>query len=174
MDSPIFVVGSMRSGSTLLRLVLDSHERIAIGHETGFMGAVAATVQIPGWLHGKDWYLRLGWSREELDARIADFYGGIFGRYAEQQGKARWGDKTPFHTYHMTQMAHIFPTSVFVGIVRHPGAVATSLRDKFHYRGPTRWTTGKRSTSRWSGAAPSWAPASRCSGTRISSANRNG
>jgi hypothetical protein len=133
MDSPIFVVGSMRSGSTLLRLVLDSHDRIAIGHETGFMGAVAATTQIPGWLHGKDWYARLGWSREELEERLADFYGGMFARYAAEQGKSRWGDKTPFHTSHMRQLARIFPSSVFIGIVRHPGAVASSLRDKFHY-----------------------------------------
>lgn len=133
MDSPIFVVGSMRSGSTLLRLVLDSHDRIAIGHETGFMRAVAATTEIPGWLHGKEWYLRLGWSRAELEERLADFYGGMFTRNATQQGKARWGDKTPFHTSHMAQMARTFPSSVFIGIVRHPGAVATSLRDKFHY-----------------------------------------
>jgi hypothetical protein len=33
----------------------------------------------------------------------------------------------------MEEMARIFPSSVFVGIVRHPGAVATSLRQRFHY-----------------------------------------
>jgi hypothetical protein len=33
----------------------------------------------------------------------------------------------------MAQMAAVFPDSVFVGIVRHPGAVVHSLVRKFHY-----------------------------------------
>ena len=132
-EGPIFVVGSMRSGSTLLRLILDSHPRIAIGAETGFMGAVMGTKQIPSWKHGAEWYQRIDWSEPELDERLRDFYTGMFARYAAQRGKARWGEKTPFHTAHITTMAEIFPTSVFVGIVRHPGAVAASLQKSFHY-----------------------------------------
>ena len=53
---PIFVVGSMRSGSTMLRLILDSHPRIAVPPETGFMGAVSATKRIPEWQFGEGWY----------------------------------------------------------------------------------------------------------------------
>jgi hypothetical protein len=132
-EAPIFVVGSMRSGSTLLRLILDSHPRIAIGAETGFMGAVAATKRIPDWAYGVDWYRRIDWSEDELDQRLRDFYAGMFARYAAGQGKSRWGDKTPFHSAHIASMASIFPDSVFVGIVRHPGAVAASLRKRFHY-----------------------------------------
>lgn len=130
---PIFVVGSMRSGSTMLRLILDSHPNIAIGPETGFMGAVLATKRIPNWKFGDQWYARLGWTEAEIDARLRRFYGELFARHAAQQGKQRWGDKTPFHTAHMDAMAQIFPDAVFVGIVRHPGAVAASLRDSFNY-----------------------------------------
>jgi len=132
-EGPIFVVGSMRSGSTLLRLILDSHPRIAIGAETGFMGAVMGTKRIPNWKHGADWYQQIGWSEHELDERLRDFYAGMFARYAAARGKARWGEKTPFHTALIAEMAGIFPTSVFVGIVRHPGAVASSLCTSFHY-----------------------------------------
>jgi hypothetical protein len=131
--SPIFIVGSMRSGSTLLRLILDSHENIAIGAETGFMGAVSATKIIPGWIHGNEWYRRLEWTEDELDEKLRAFYTDMFGRYAASHGKRRWGDKTPFHTSHIAQMARVFPDAVFVGIVRHPGAVAVSLHRKFHY-----------------------------------------
>lgn len=131
--APIFVLGSMRSGSTMLRLILDSHENIAIGAETGFMGAVAAAKTIPGWRNGKDWYTRLGWTEDELDIRLREFYAGMFQRYAGSQGARRWGDKTPFHTSHANHMAKVFPDAVFVGIVRHPGAVAASLGKKFHY-----------------------------------------
>jgi Sulfotransferase family len=126
----------MRSGSTMLRLILDSHPSIAIGPETGFMGAVAATKRIPNFKAGAGWYERLNWTEQEIDARLRDFYDGIFARYAAQQGKARWGEKTPFHTTHMEEMATLFPTAVFVGIVRHPGAVASSLQRNFHYSFP--------------------------------------
>lgn len=133
VPGPIFVVGSMRSGSTLLRLVLDSHPNIAVGPESGFMGALLATKEIPNWKFGKAWYERFGWTEEELDQRLREFFDGIFRRYAAGEGKQRWGEKTPFHTEHMATMAQVFPDSVFVGIVRHPGAVAASLRKNFHY-----------------------------------------
>jgi Sulfotransferase family len=142
-SGPIFVVGSMRSGSTLLRLILDSHPRIAVSPETGFMGAVMAAKVIPNWRHGGDWYRRLDWTEDELDCRLREFYGGMFERYASGQGKRRWGEKTPFHTSFMPTMAKIFPDAVFVGIVRHPGAVAASLRKNFHYTFPAAvsyWT----------------------------------
>ncbi|WP_191907878.1 sulfotransferase family protein [Nocardioides cynanchi] len=132
-EGPVFIVGSMRSGSTMLRLILDSHPRIAIGAETGFMGALLANRRIPGWKHGAEWFGRIGWSADELDARLREFYGGMFLRHAQSQGKVRWGDKTPFHTSHIPEMAEVFPDAAFVGIVRHPGAVAASLHRSFHY-----------------------------------------
>ena len=132
-EGPVFIVGSMRSGSTMLRLIVDSHPRIAIGGETGFMGALLANRRIPGWKHGAEWFARIGWSQEELDERLREFYSGMFLRHARSQGKARWGDKTPFHTSHMAEMGEVFPDAAFVGIVRHPGAVAASLHRSFHY-----------------------------------------
>lgn len=132
-EKPIFIVGTMRSGSTLLRLILDTHKNIAIGEETGFMGALTTNKAIPNWRYGRDWYGRLGWNEEEFDNRLRDFYGGMFQRYAAGQGKARWGDKTPLHSWHMQEMARIFPDAVFLGIVRHPGAVVFSLKKRFQY-----------------------------------------
>lgn len=134
MERPIFVVGTMRSGSTVFRLILDAHPRISISEETGFMGAVAATTQIPNWHHGQGWYERIGWTAEELDARMRTFWSGLFERHAQSQGKQRWGEKTPFHSRHMARMATVFPDAVFVAIVRHPGAVTHSLVRKFHYQ----------------------------------------
>ena len=132
-DGPLFVVGTMRSGSTLFRLILDAHPRIAISEETGFMGGLAAAKQIPNWSRGKNWYERLGYTEQEFDARLREFYAGMFERHARSQGKQRWGEKTPFHSRHIAQMATVFPDSVFVAIVRHPGAVVHSLVSKFHY-----------------------------------------
>jgi hypothetical protein len=120
----------------MLRLILDSHPRIAIPPETGFMGGLRAAKQIPHWKFGAGWYERVGWTEAEVDERLREFYSGMFARYAAGRGKQRWGEKTPFHTEHITEMGQVFPDAVFVGIVRHPGAVASSLRKRFHYTFP--------------------------------------
>ena len=133
LKRPIFILGTMRSGTTLFRLILDAHPRISIPEETGFMAAVAATREIPDWQHGRGWFERLGWTEEEFDVRLREFYSGLFERHALRQGKQRWGDKTPMHTEHIDQITRLFPDAVILGIVRHPGAVVHSLMRKFHY-----------------------------------------
>lgn len=133
---PIFIVGAMGSGTTLLRLMLDSHEHIAIAQETGFMRAVTAQRQIPFWKFGGEWIGRLGWTDDEFREELRRFYDGIFMRFAKDQGKQRWGDKTPYHTWHMPRAARIFPDAQFIAIVRHPGAVSSSLHDRFNYTWP--------------------------------------
>jgi hypothetical protein len=118
----------MGSGTTLLRLVLDSHPHIAIPRETGFMRAYNAHQYIPFKWSGRNWAKRMGWSRAELDRELAAFYDRIFMRHVERQGARRWGDKTPLHTFHVADMARLFPDSVFIGIVRHPaGGVASNM-----------------------------------------------
>ena len=121
----------MGSGSTLLRLILDSHDRIAIPQETGFMRAYQAHQFVPLKWSGRNWARRMGWSREELDAELAQFYDRIFRRYAESLGKDRWGDKTPLHTWHVQAMARLFPDAVFIGIIRHPGGSVGSNMTRF-------------------------------------------
>jgi hypothetical protein len=123
---PIFIIGAMGSGSTLLRLILDSHDNIAIPQETGFMRAYNAHQHIPFKWSGRNWARRMGWTRKELDEELAAFYDRIFRRYADKHGKSRWGDKTPFHTWHVDDMARVFPDATFVAIVRHPGGCVGS------------------------------------------------
>ena len=139
---PIFVLGSMGSGTTLTRLILDSHDNIAIAQETGFMRGVLADKWIPFWKFGGEWYSRLGWTEDELDREIEAFYTRIFGRFAQRQGKRRWGDKTPYHVWHIEQAARVFPDAVFLGTVRHPGAVTASVSKRFGYAVP-------RATRHW-------------------------
>ena len=136
---PIFIIGSMGSGTTLLRLILDSHPNIALPHETGFMRAYSAMSFIPFKWTGRRWAMRLGWSRQEFDEELRAFFERMFRRYADTHGKGRWGEKTPLHTWHVTQMANLFPDAVFVGIVRHPGAVTGSNMARF-WRSVTKAT----------------------------------
>jgi hypothetical protein len=133
VGGPIFLIGAMGSGTTLLRLMLDSHEHIAIPPETGFMRAYKAHRFIPFKWSGWNWAVRMGWTREELDVELRGFYDRLFSRYAEQQGKRRWGEKTPLHVWHMSAMARLFPDAVFLCIVRHPGATVASNMKRWHY-----------------------------------------
>src|SRR5918992_4716284 len=93
---PIFIMGAMGSGTTLLRLMLDSHERIAIPRETGFMRAFNAQKFIPFKWSGRNWFTRLGWTEEEFEQHLRAFYETAFQRLLDEHGKTRWGDKTPY------------------------------------------------------------------------------
>jgi hypothetical protein len=90
------------------------------------MRAYKAQRTIPFKWRGGGWGRRLGWTREEFDEVMREVYDRLFMRYAEQHGKVRWGEKTPYHTWHIDDMARVFPDAVFLGIVRHPGASVAS------------------------------------------------
>jgi hypothetical protein len=130
---PIFVMGAMGSGTTLLRLVLDSHDSIAIPPETGFMRGYKAHRFIPFKWTGRNWAKRLGWSDDEFDIEMRHFYDKLFMRYVETHGKQRWGEKTPLHIWHWDAMARLFPDAVFVAIVRHPGGSMASNMNRWRF-----------------------------------------
>lgn len=108
--------------------MLDTHPNLMIARETGFMRAAMANYNIPFWQFGDVWLERIGMSEAELDESVRRFYNDVFGRAAAKQGARRWGDKTPFHVHHMRAAARIFPDAQFVATVRHPGAVANSMK----------------------------------------------
>jgi hypothetical protein len=134
---PIFIVGAMGAGTTLLRLMLDSHPNIAIPRETGFMRAYNAQVQVPFKDSGRHWAQRMGWSRKEFDRELAAFYDRIFMRNAKLQGKRRWGEKCPPHTWHVDDIMRVFPDARVIAIVRHPGGCAASNMRRWGYDAPT-------------------------------------
>jgi hypothetical protein len=120
----------MGSGTTLVRLVLDSHENIAIPRETGFMRGYDAIRFTPFKWYG-NWTRQIGWKTRELDAVMRELYDRLFMRYAERHGKSRWGEKSPLHTWHLEDMARLFPDAQFLGVVRHPAASVQSNIDRF-------------------------------------------
>lgn len=144
---PIFIVGSNGSGSTLLRLMLDSHPAIAIPEETGFLRLALAHEWVPYWKLGDSWYRSLDLTEEQMHEQVAAFYGGLFSSYAAARGKSRWGDKTPFHVWHLDLAMTLFPDAIVIGIVRHPGAVVASLRRRFMRKtaaATTHWIRSNR------------------------------
>ena len=142
-SGPIFIVGSTGCGTSLLRCLLDRHERIAIPRPTGFMRAAGAQAFIPFWPYGERWHRRLGVEDAEFEARLGEFYGSLFRDHAERAGKARWGDATPWHVWHLDALARLFGDARFVGMVRHPGGNVESVRLRL---GRTRLRSRSKST----------------------------
>lgn len=131
-SGPIFVVGPQRSGTTLVRLLLDSHPDVAIGPETGLMLQVEPFHAPYGTSGTAPWYASLGWERTEVEAVLGQTLDRMFARFAAEHGASRWGEKTPLHRYHIPDLARMFPQASFIAVIRHPGAVAVS-RGKWGY-----------------------------------------
>lgn len=127
-DAPIFLVGCQRSGTTMLRLVLDSHSRISCGPETRFLTSMERIV-------GSDWerLSRFGFERDDWLRRIADFFGGIHDDYARGRGKARWADKTPLYAMALPFVTEVFPDAQIVHVIRDGRDVVVSHRKRFGY-----------------------------------------
>lgn len=129
MPRPIFLVGCQRSGTTMLRLVLDSHSRISCGPETRFLADMERIV-------GVDWprLSRYGFTKDEWLARMAHFFGGFQSEYAARRGKERWADKTPMYALNIPLIAAMFPDSQIVHVIRDGRDVAVSHRKRFGYK----------------------------------------
>lgn len=134
--------------------MLDSHERLAVPAETGVMRLVTAHRWTPWWELGGRWHHHLGMTEDDVDRALGDLYGGMFARYAEARGKKRWGEKTPFHVWHVDDIMRLFPDAVFIVIVRHPlGAIGSVLRrfDRGGDRALHHWLSSTRELLRQAG-----------------------
>lgn len=144
---PLFVVGAPRSGTTMLRLMLNAHPHIAIPFESDFIPKFHGRLreygdlQIPeNMAHLLDdisaqAFVKRGGlirDRQAILARRPDSYASlvasIYEVYAASEGKDRWGDKDPDNTVQMDVIWELFPGCRFVHIVRDGRAVATSLK----------------------------------------------
>ena len=138
-----FVVGVGRSGTTLLRLMLDAHPALAIPPETHFVpeliernasGATGAMLVelIVGSRNWADFGLDSGALRDRVDvlkrADAARVLRAFYGLYAEREGKSRWGDKTPGYVRRMRAIGGTLDEARFVHLIRDGRDVALSRR----------------------------------------------
>ena len=132
-EAPIFVIGAPRSGTTLLRLILDSHPRISCGEETHFLRDLGSIV-------GRHWDLvaTYGFDRAWWIARIAAFYEGFQADVLARTGKARWAEKDPTYTLILDLIDEVFPDAVYVHLLRDGHDVVASFRDRWGYRSAAR------------------------------------
>jgi hypothetical protein len=133
----------------MMRLILNAHPHIAIPPETSYFpdiywryGAQNGTAHhATPWPQAVESFMRLCEARfrPTLDLREAgdslrlgapDF-GLLLAlpltRWAEAQGKGRWGEKTPLHIFYADVIMRLFPAAKIVAMQRDPRAVVASL-----------------------------------------------
>ncbi len=132
-ERPIFIIGCPRSGTTLLRLVLDSHPRISCGEETHFLRELRSIVE-------GHWPLleTYGLPREDWLRRIRGLYEGFQADYLARRGKQRWAEKDPTYTLLLPFIDELFPHAQYVHLVRDPYDVVASFRERWGYRAALR------------------------------------
>jgi protein-tyrosine sulfotransferase len=126
LDAPIFVVGCFRSGTSLLRRILDSHPSIACPPESKFIVHLAQTLRDPSSLRGLD---SMGFGRDEVAGTLGAAAASFFSSYAAAQGKTRWADKTPDYVEILPELWELFGAKHvrFLLLFRHGMDVAHSL-----------------------------------------------
>jgi hypothetical protein len=144
-DPVPFVVGMNRSGTTLLRMMLDAHPQLTIPPETHFVPALIKACREPGatpedalaaMKSAREWG-DFGFGDEEMLGRLratkmrpGQAVRTFYEAYMEQQGKPRWGEKTPTYVQRMPLIERALPEARFVHVIRDGRDVALSVLDR--------------------------------------------
>lgn len=121
--APIFVLSWVRSGSTLLRMLLDTHPDIACPGEVELGDLCTALVQSLTPTLGQR-APTTGWQLVQQEVRrIA---GGVMETYARDKGKPLWCDKSPTNVFALALLESVFPDARFICLYRDGRDVARS------------------------------------------------
>ena len=135
-EAHIVIGGTPRSGTTLIRRILDRHPAICCGPESSIFlpgairtGPVAVGFELP---------------EEELRGMLADspsqgaFIDAFAARYRAARGRPRWAEKTPLNVRHIPWILERFPEARFIHVVRDGRDVVCSMRQ----HPDRRWVDG--------------------------------
>lgn len=151
MSSPIFIVGAQRSGTTLLRLMLNAHSQIAIPEEGTFwmpllrrfkqntdriidkaqlqryFQYIERNTQFSLWgMNPANVFERI--EQKDGGCTLAELMSGLYEAYAQCQDKTVWGDKTPSFFRMVPVLADLFPKARFINIIRDGRDIYLSWR----------------------------------------------
>jgi hypothetical protein len=148
-----FVVGVGRSGTTLLRMMLDAHPLLAVPPETHFINPF---IQASGRLRfnpqtatrtivndQRRRWRDFGLDEPDLLARFqaierfntTDALRAFFELYADKHGKSRWGDKTPDYVRKMKKIQKTLPEARFIHVIRDGRDAGLSQNNRIAKRG---------------------------------------
>jgi LPS sulfotransferase NodH len=117
--APIFILSPVRSGSTLLRALLNAHSMLHAPHE---LHVRRLRVEFGTSLAEKAMGA-LGHDRADLEHLLWD---RVLHRELVRSGKTFVVDKTPANAFAYRRIAACWPDARFVFLLRHPASVASS------------------------------------------------
>lgn len=140
MKPPFFILGSQRSGTTLLRLIFNAHPELAVPEEGTFLfpclrrekksagieyagGELTALLQyFQKNTQFQQWNLNQEYFEQALSGKAAfncrEIFEALYGAFARQHNKTRWADKTPSFFRMVPTLAFIFPEAKFIHLIR--------------------------------------------------------
>lgn len=132
---PIFILGSPRSGTTMLQVLLSSHPKVASTVQLSlfdrYIGPWIDTWEMEAAdIRDKEWPLGLPvlWKREQFDAVIAEFLRRVYTDMLERApGATHILDKNPGYSMHVETIKRFFPRARFLHMIRDGRDVACSL-----------------------------------------------
>ncbi|MFI7540004.1 sulfotransferase family protein [Actinoplanes sp. NPDC049599] len=119
LSAPGFIFSSVRSGSTLLRMILNSHSQIYAPHEL-HLRHIRVSFEIPA---AGQAMAALGLDERELTAMTWD---RLLTTVLRRSGKTVLVEKTPNLVFHWEQVARAWPDARFIYLLRHPAAILDS------------------------------------------------
>jgi len=131
----IIVIGTPRSGTTLLRRLLDAHPNIACPGETYLFSACARFLESDriaenvdlGVLTGLSY---AGFQEAEVLDRLREFAFAFHREHARRKGKSRWVEKTAMDSFHLAAIEKLCGDYVhFICIIRHGLDVVLSIQE---------------------------------------------
>lgn len=138
--APLLILGVRRSGTTLLRVMLDRNPELTLPDESYFLPQLAhrhgGRPDVDRFLDDvrrlptlREWGISVGDVRERVQrgATLGELVGAIYEAYAARAGKERWGDKTPMYMQHLALLERLFPTARYVHLIRDGRDAALSF-----------------------------------------------
>ncbi|MFB9531245.1 sulfotransferase family protein [Nonomuraea roseola] len=129
LRGPVFVLSSVRSGSTLLRVLLNSHPLVHAPHEMHVRRLAVSLTTEP-----------VQQAMEALGHRPSDIehilWDRLLHRELARSGKQVIVDKTPSNVFAHRRLATCWPDARFVFLMRHPVSIARSWHEADPERRP--------------------------------------
>lgn len=131
----IIVIGAPRSGTTLLRRLIDAHPKITCPGETNLFCACARFLQSETLGEGADVGVLgglsfAGFREDQVISQLRELAFGFLRDYARRQGKDRWAEKTAFSAFYLDAIETLCAGHVyFVCIQRHGLDCVGSLQE---------------------------------------------
>lgn len=167
-NSPFFIIGAGRSGTTLLRLILAGHSRLHIPPETWFIRSLVQELPLTGALtpaqvgravrimteHYRWPDMDIApetlhdWAAALHNPTLTDMTNLVYIHHMEKNRKQRFGDKTPIYYQIVPQLSVLYPDAKFIHLIRDGRDVAISFIDVewdyYYEKDKFEWTDAMR------------------------------